>query len=484
MTAGYREFLGAKVRVPPHSNEAEQSVLGALMLGGDATWWEVCDVVSASDFYRKDHRMIFEAIADLVREQKPFDAVTLGDWFAANNVSDLVGGVSYVIELANTTPSARRARHYAEIVAEKAMLRGLIDAATEAAGEAFEAGKRSAVELVGAAQTRLANLLGRQPCELESIAPVMDRVWTRLADRFDRGAGEIHGLTTGFPDLDELLGGLGEGQLIVLAARPKMGKTSLAQNISEHVAISLRKRVAIFSFEMQPDEIGDRLLASQSGVAGSKIKHATLDEEDWSAATTAYTRIRGAAANLFISKPRQARVEHVIAQARREHARSPLSLIVIDYLQLMDAPGDNRAQALGDITRALKLMAGEMKVPVLLLSQLSRKLEDRTDKRPIPSDLRDSGAIEQDADVVAFIYRDEVYDKRSRYKGTAEIIVALQRNGPPGDVRVEFLPDRFRFRPLPESWIPMAETEDDVPRRKPKGLAGARKARSEPRVPD
>ena len=474
------------IRVPPHSIDAEQGVLGALLLGGEASeraWWEVCDVVAEGDFYRKDHRLIFRAIAELRREEKLCDAVTLADWFAAEKVADLVGGVGYVIELANTTPSAARARAYAQIVAEKAILRGLIDAGTEAAADGFEAGKRSAIELVGAAQSRLANLLSRQPCELESIAPVMDRVWKRLADRFEKGAGEIHGLPTGFADLDELLGGLGAGQLIVLAARPKQGKTALAVNIAEHVALTLKKRVAIFSFEMQPDEIGERILASQASIASSKVRSGGLDEDDWSAAFKAYTRVREAAPNLFISKPRQARVEHVIAQARREHARSPLSLIVIDYLQLMEVSGDNRAQAIGDITRALKLTAGELKVPIILLSQLSRKVEERTDKRPIPSDLRDSGSIEQDADVVAFIYRDETYNPGSRYRGTAEILVAMQRNGPTGDVRLEFHPERFQFRTLPESWLPLAEPQhSESSEGKRKGFK--RQPKGYPRAPD
>lgn len=474
------------IRVPPHSIDAEQSVLGALLLGGEASeraWWEVCDLLVADDFYRKDHRLIFQAIKELRRADKPCDAVTMSDWFAAYKVADQVGGVSYVVELAATTPSAVRARHYAQIIAEKAALRGLIDVGTSVAGEAFDAGTRTALDLVGAAQTRLAGLLDRQPCELESLAPVMDRVWARLAERFDKGAGEVHGLPTGIRDLDELLGGLSPGQLIIVAARPKMGKSSLAVNFAEHAALRLNKRVAIFTFEMQPDELGERMLASESSVAGSKIRSGGLDEADWSAAMQAYDRLRQAAPRLFIAKPRQARVEHVIAQARREHARDPLSLIAIDYLQLMDAPGDNRAQAIGDITRALKLMAGELKVPVVLLSQLNRKLEERTDKRPMPSDLRDSGSIEQDADVVLFIYRDEKYNPESRFEGTAELIVALQRNGPTGMVRVAFHEERFRFETLPEFWQPKAKKEDGEVGNQ-RGFSGRRKPKADPRVVD
>jgi len=448
--------------LPPHSIDAEQAVLGALMLGGSVSeraWWEVCDLLSPKCFFRRDHQLIYQAISELRRAERSCDAVTLADWFESNKLSELVGGVSYVVELANTTPSAANARLYAQIVLDKAMLRETIDVATGLIGDASSPGSRSAVELVGAAQTRLSGLLSTQPCELEALQPVMDRVWTRLAERHEAGAGKIHGLTTGISELDELLGGLRGGQLGLIAARPKMGKTTLAQNIAEHVALTLGKNVAIFSFEMQPDEIGDRILSRQGGIAASKVRSGGLDENDWSSASRAISRLRKAP--IFISRPRRARVDHVIAQIRRQHARNPLGLVIIDYLQLMDAEGDNRAQAIGDITRALKLCAGELNIPILLLSQLNRKLEERTDKRPMPSDLRDSGSIEQDADFVLFIYRDEIYHRDSQYRGTAELIVALQRNGAPGDVRVAYYPERFSFEDLPAYWKPAAAPEKE-----------------------
>lgn len=466
------------IRQPPCAIDAEQAVLGSLMLS-ERAWWDVCDLLASDDFYRRDHRVIFRAIAELRRAEKPCDAVTLGDWFQVQNISELAGGASYVIELANNTPSAANVRAYAGIVAEKSMLRRMIDAGTELVSEAFDPAGRAAIELVGVAQSRLSDLLSTQPCELEPLQPVMQRVWSRLAARYDAGAG-IHGLTTGLADLDELIGGLRPGQLGLIAARPKQGKTTLAQNIAEHVALTLRKAVAIFSFEMQPDELGDRMLSSQGNVAASRVRSGALDEIDWASVSETITRLQ--AVQLYVSRPKRARVDHVIAQMRRQHARTPLALAVIDYLQLMEAPGDNRAQAIGDITRALKLAAGELGIPILLLSQLNRRVEERTDKRPLPSDLRDSGSIEQDADFVLFIYRDEVYNTESRYRGTAELIVALQRNGPTGDVRVLYHPERFRFENLPEYWAPTpAKDQDDtkIPR-----AHGFRRGTPRPRAGD
>jgi len=445
-------------RVPPHSIDAEQAVLGGLMLVARA-WWSVADVVTAEDFYRRDHQLIFRAIAELAAKDQPFDAVTIGEWFESRGKLDQVGEGAYLLELASTTPSAANIRAYAEIVADKARLRQLIEVGTAMVNDGFAPDGRSSVELVGEAQSRIGGLLDSEPCELESVAPVMQRVYDRLSERATAGT-QVHGLSTGITDLDALLGGLQPGGLYVLAARPKMGKTTLAQNIAEWVALQQRKAVAVFSFEMQPEELGDRMLASIGGIDGQRIRSGELDDNDWSNVTRAMKRLREAA--IFVSRPRNARVEHVVAQVRRQHARNPLGLVVIDYLQLMTVVGENRAAGIGEITRALKLMAAELKVPVLLLSQLNRDLEKRPDKRPIVSDLRDSGSIEQDADAVVFIYRDEIYDRHTRYRGTAELIVGIQRNGPSGDVRVLYQPEQFRFSNLPEYWqpAPIATTPD------------------------
>lgn len=445
-------FRDDGLRTLPQAIDAEQAVLGGLMLV-ERAWWDVCDVLTESDFYRADHRLIWRAIRELAsaKPPRPFDTVTLGDWFESQDLSEMIGGGVYLVELSTTTPSAANIRAYAEIVADKARLRQVIDVGAAMVNAGFQPEGRDSLEIIGEAQTGLGSLLATQPCELESMAPLMQRVFDNLEERC-RVEGGVHGLSTGLDDLDQLIGGLKPGGLYILAARPKMGKTTLAQNVAEYCALVAGLPVAVFSFEMQPDELGDRMLSSIGGIDGDRIRRGELDDIDWANVTAAMRKLRGA--EIFVSRPRSARVEHVVAQARRQHARKPLGLIVIDYLQLMETRGDNRAQGLADITRPLKLMAGELGVPVLLLSQLNRKLEERTDKRPIAADLRDSGAIEQDADAVIFIYRDEIYHRNSVDRGTAEIIVGLQRNGPPGEIRALYRPERFKFSNLPSDWEP------------------------------
>lgn len=438
------------LRVPPQSVEAECAVLGGLMLAPLA-WSEVSDLLHEGDFYRRDHELIFRAIKYLEGKSRPFDAVTLADWFEAQGLAEQVAGGAYLVELASTTPSAANIRAYAEIVADKSRLRRLIEVGTAMVNDGFEPKGRDSVEIIGGAQTAVAALLDSEVSELEETTPIMDRVFGRLQERYSRGGG-IDGLSTGLQDVDVILNGLKPG-LYVLAARPKAGKTTLAQNIAEHVAMVCKKRVDVFSFEMQPEALGERMLASIGDVDASRLRSGNLDDTDWANVSSAMRRIK--AAPIRISRPKSARVEHVVAQVRRQHSKKPVGLVVIDYLQLMETSGaENRTQGVGDITRQLALMAGQLGIPVLLLSQLSRKLEERGDKRPIPSDLRDSGSIEQDADAVIFIYRDEVYHPKSREKGTAEIIVALQRNGPSDTARVKYRPDRFRFEDLPEGWEP------------------------------
>lgn len=463
----------------PFSLDAEQAVLGGLMLRHRA-WDQVADLLSAESFFRADHRLIWQAMTELQPTGVEFDPVVLGDWLESRGKLDLVCDGAYLIELSVTTPSAANIVGYAEIVAEKAKLRALIGAGQDLIDAAHSPEGRSAVELVGMAQSRIGGMLDNEPCDLESVAPVMERVFHRLGDRAANGGG-ISGLTTGNEDLDQVLGGLQPGNLIVLAARPKMGKTTKAINLAEHVALRLHKPVAVFTFEMQPEELGDRMLANQAGINGNRIRTGKLDDVDWANAAEAIRRLSNAP--IFVSRPKKARVEHVCAQIRRMHARNPLGLVVIDYLQLMHVTGDNRAAGIGDITMALKLTASELGLPILLLSQLNRKLEERTDKRPIVADLRDSGSIEQDADAVIFIYRDEIYHPGSRWEGTAELIVAIQRNGAPGMVRELYQPELFRFSPLPEYWEPRqtsasAPAAGSAPRRR--GLAAALHAGTNP----
>lgn len=462
-----------QLRIPPQSMEAEQAVLGGLMLAPDA-YDRVSDLLDEGDFYRRDHQLIWRAIKHLAKKNRPYDAVTIGEFLEKQGLGEQVAGGAYLIELASTTPSAANIRAYAEIVADKARLRRVIEVGTRLVNDGFSPDGRDSVEIIGQAQTTIGHLLSSQPCELEAIAPVMVQVFDDLQERYSRGGG-IDGMTTGFTDFDELLNGLAPG-LYILAGRPKQGKTTLAQNIAEYVALEHKKPVAIFSLEMQAKAIGSRMLSSIGDVDADRVRRGTLDDTDWSNVTAAIRRIRGA--QLFISRPRDARAEHLIAQARRQHAKAPLGLIVIDYLQLIATSGNNKAQDLGDVTRSLVMMAHELGVPVLLLSQLNRDLEKRDDKRPRPSDLRDSGSIEQDADAVILIYRDETYHKDSRWKGTAEIIVPLQRNGPPGEFRLLYRPDRFRFENLPSEWEP-----EPLPAREPSAKKGFKKAGAKETAP-
>lgn len=463
LSEGYapRRAREDQLRIPPHSVEAEQAVLGGLMTVNRA-WNDVGDVLTAEDFYRRDHAAIWRAIAALSEKQQRFDSLILGDWFEAQGMAEIVANGAYLVELQSTTPSAANIRAYAEIVAEKSRLRHLIDVGMQLANDGFAPDGRDSLELIGQAQSRIGGLLANEPCELEPVAPVMQRVFERLAERSEGGAAAM-GLSTSLTDVDEILHGLRPG-LYILAARPKMGKTTLAQNVAEYCALIAGKAVAVFTFEMQPDELGDRMLSSVGDIDGDRIRRGELDDMDWTNVTAAMRKLR--AAPIFVSKPRSARVGHVIAQARRQHARTPLGLIVIDYLQLMEVVGDNRSQGFGDITRALKLLSSELGVPVLLLSQLNRDLEKRPDKRPQPSDLRDSGSIEQDADAVVFIYRDEYYNRVSPDRGTAEIIVALQRAGAPGMARVRYRPERYRFENLSPDWQPeVVAPQEKAPRR-------------------
>jgi replicative DNA helicase len=462
----------SQLRVPPHSVEAEQAVLGGILLVSRALD-EVSGIVDEASFYRRDHQLIWRALKALSDHQRPIDVVTVGDFLCSKGFADEVQGGAYIVELASTTPSAANIRAYAEIVADKARLRALIEVGTGLVNAGFQPEGRESVEIIGEAQTAVAGLLNSQPCELEPIARSLQQAFDDLVERHNRGGG-IEGLTTGFDDLDTLLNGLSPG-LYVLAARPKNGKTTMAANIAEHVALVRKQRVAIFSLEMQGKAIANRMLSSVGDVDADRIRRGELDDADWANVTAAIRKLRGA--DIVLSKPKNARVEHICAQARREHGRSKLGLIVIDYLQLIHAPGDNRAQAVGEVSRMLSLLSHELGVPVLLLSQLNRELEKRDDKRPRPSDLRDSGSIEQDADAVIFIYRDELYNANSRWKGTAEILVPLQRNGPAGELRILYRPDRFRFENLPTDWepAPLPEGEGKSRRRgfRKGGNAGA-----------
>ncbi|HEY6942048.1 replicative DNA helicase [Dokdonella sp.] len=437
------------LRVPPHSVEAEQAVLGGLMLAPDS-WDRVADRLVEDDFYRKDHRLIFRAIGDLSAKSMPYDAVTLGDWFQAQNLVDLVGGASYVIELANSTPSAANITAYADIVREKSVLRQLIDAGTEIAGDAFQPEGRTSQELLEVAEQKVFHIAEAGARGRKGFVPMRSAVkeaFQILHQRYEN-RGSVTGLPTGFIDLDEMTAGLQPSDLIIVAARPSMGKTAFSVNMAEYAALKTKKAVAIFSMEMSASQLAFRLISSLGRINQQHLRTGDLAEEEWPRVTNAITLL--SEAKIFIDDTPALSPSELRARSRRLKREHDLGLIVIDYLQLMQVPGtkENRATEISEISRSLKALAKELNVPVIALSQLNRSLEQRTDKRPVMADLRESGAIEQDADVIMFIYRDEYYNPESGEKGVAEIIIGKQRNGPTGHVKLAFLGHYTKFENL------------------------------------
>ena len=434
------------LRVPPHSIDAEQAVLGGLMLD-ERAWERIADKLTEEDFYRKDHRMIYRAIGDLSNKNMPCDAVTLGEWFDSQGLAELVGGSNYVIQLANSTPSAANIVAYAEIVREKSILRQLIDAGTEIVGDGFQPEGRSSQEILETAEQkvfRIAESGARGKKGFVQMRTAVKEAFQILHQRYE-SKGSVTGLATGFTDLDEMTAGLQPSDLIIVAARPSMGKTALAVNMAEYAAIKAKKSVAIFSMEMSSSQLAFRLISSLGRINQQHLRTGDIQEEEWPRVTSAITILSDA--KIFIDDTPALSPAELRARARRLKREHDLGLIVIDYLQLMQVPGnkENRATEISEISRGLKALAKELNIPVIALSQLNRSLEQRTDKRPVMSDLRESGAIEQDADLILFIYRDEVYDKDSPKKGTAEIIIGKQRNGPIGVVNLTFLGQYTKF---------------------------------------
>ncbi|MGY0504433.1 replicative DNA helicase [Luteimonas sp. e5] len=436
-----------QLRLPPQSVEAEQAVLGGLMLAPDA-FDLVSDIVNEGDFYRHDHQLIFRAIRELAERNRPFDAVTLGEWFESQGKADEVAGGAYLIELASTTPSAANIRAYAEIVRDKAVMRQLIDVGTGIVNDAFQPEGRSSGELLQKAEKEVfaiaeAGARGRQ--DFVAVTEAMREAVAVLQDRFDAG-GTITGLPTGYTEFDEMTAGLQPTDLLILAARPSMGKTTLAVNMAEYAALKSKKAVAVFSMEMSASQLALRLISSVGRVNAGRLRTGQLEEEDWSRVSSAVRMLRDV--KIFIDDTPALSPDALRSKSRRLKREHDLGLIVIDYLQLMQVPGnnENRATEISEISRSLKALAKELNVPVIALSQLNRSLETRTDKRPVMADLRESGAIEQDADVIVFIYRDEYYNKEnSPDKGLAEIIIGKQRNGPTGSFKLKFFGEYTRF---------------------------------------
>ena len=434
------------LRVPPHSIEAEQAVLGGLMLSGQA-WDRIADKLSEEDFYRKEHRLIFRAIGELSGKNMPCDAVTLGEWFESNGIAELVGGTGYVVELANATPSAANIEAYAQIVREKSVMRQLIDAGTEIASNGFQPEGRSSHELIESAEQRvfrIAEAGSRGARQFVSVKDAAREALEVLNQRYHSDS-MITGLATGFTDFDSMTAGLQAGDLVIVAARPSMGKTALAVNMAEYAAIREKRSVAIFSMEMSAVQLTFRLLSSLGRINQQSLRSGKLEDEEWPRVTSAMALL--ADSKIFIDDTPGLSPMELRARSRRLKRSHDLGLIVIDYLQLMAVPGstENRATEIAEISRSLKALAKELNVPVIALSQLNRSLESRTDKRPVMADLRESGAIEQDADVIVFIYRDEYYHQDSTDKGVAEVIIGKQRNGPTGTIKLTFRGQYTKF---------------------------------------
>lgn len=435
---------------PPHSSEAEQSILGGLMLDNEA-WDKVNSKVCEADFYRTEHRTLFRAVTELVKRGQPFDVVTLLDNLKSNDALDDAGGEAYLFELANNTPSIANVAAYADIVREKSVQRQLISIAGEIADSAYNPAGREVPELLDLAETKVFAIAEQTGTDdgPESIKSILVRAVEKI-DALYHSGDAITGIATGLSDLDEMTSGLQPSDLIIVAGRPSMGKTTLVMNMAEHAAIKGQKPVLVFSMEMPSDSLAMRMMSSLGRIDQHRIRTGKLNDDDWPRVTSAVHML--SEAPLFIDDSAGISPSEMRARARRlakEHGQ--LGLIVVDYLQLMKVPGfkaENRTAEISEISRSLKSLAKELKVPVVALSQLNRSLEQRQDKRPVMSDLRESGAIEQDADLICFIYRDEVYNEDSPEKGVAEIIIAKQRNGPIGKVRVAFLGKYTRFEDL------------------------------------
>ncbi|TBR39936.1 MULTISPECIES: replicative DNA helicase [Dyella] len=444
------------LRVPPHSLDAEQAVLGGLMLLPDALD-KVADKLTEHDFYRKDHRLIWRAITELSTKGMPCDAVTLGDWFEANQLADMVGGAAYLIELANATPSAANIGAYADIVREKSVLRQLIDAGTEITEDGYRPEGKSVQEVLESAEQRVFKIAesgARGKKDTVSMREAVKDAFRILSERYEN-RGQLTGISTGFTDLDELTSGLQPSDLIIVAARPSMGKTAFSVNIAEAAAMRGKKAVAIFSMEMSASQLAFRMISSVGRIHAQHLRNGDLAEEDWPRVTNAIALL--SEAKIFIDDTPGLSPVELRSRSRRIHRENGgLGLIVIDYLQLMQVPGmkENRATEISEISRSLKGLAKELQCPVIALSQLNRSLEQRADKRPMMSDLRESGAIEQDADVIMFIYRDDYYNKESPDKGLAEIIIGKQRNGPTDTVKLAFLGHYTKFENYaPDSFV-------------------------------
>jgi len=454
--------IGAEqhIKVPPNSIEAEQSLIGGLMLDAHA-WDKVADVITAEDLYRKDHRLIFAAIANLVEAGSPCDVVTVSEFLDKRGELEAAGGLEYLATLANETPGAANARAYAKILHDRAIERELINVGNEISGSAFATDGRSAPELVDEAERlvfQIAERGSRGRAGFKSLKQILPEAVDRI-DVLHQSDGDITGIPSGYTEFDKLTAGLQAGDLIIVAGRPSMGKTALAVNIAENAAIGTKVPTAIFSMEMPSQQLAFRMISSLGRVDQSHLRTGQFPDEDWSRINTAVQLMSDAP--LFIDDTPGLSPTEIRARARRLQREHGLGLIVVDYLQLMQVPGskENRATEISEISRNLKALAKELALPIIALSQLNRSVEQRTDKRPVMSDLRESGAIEQDADLIIFIYREEVYNKETPRKGIADVTIAKQRNGPIGDFPLTFVGRYTKF----ENWVPDTYAGESYP---------------------
>jgi replicative DNA helicase len=437
------------LRVPPHSVEAEASILGGLLLD-NAAWERIADVVRAEDFYRADHRIVFEVIARLIDAGKPADVVTVFEALEGLGRANEVGGIAYLNTLAQETPSAANIMRYAEIVRDRAILRFLVSVSDQIATQALNPAGKETRQILDEAESQIFQIGeqgARRSAGFQNFHDVLARVVERVDDLYQNpNPSDVTGVPSGFFDLDQKTAGMHAGDLLIIAGRPSMGKTSLALNIAEYVAITEKLPVAIFSMEMGAEQLAMRVLCSVGRLDAQRVRTGRLNEDDWGRLTQAMGLTKEA--QIHIDETPALNPLELRSRARRlSRQYGKLGLIVVDYLQLMSASstGENRTTEISEITRSLKGLAKELGCPVLALSQLNRTVEQRTDKRPVMSDLRESGAIEQDADLILFIYRDEVYRPDTPDKGVAEIIIAKQRNGPSGTVRLTFLGQFTKF---------------------------------------
>lgn len=439
----------SKLRLPPHSLEAEQSLLGGLLIDNEALD-KVADIVSVNDFYRQDHQIIYQHIHRLIERSQPADIVTVGESLESNSELNTVGGLEYLGLLAESTPTAANIRGYAQIIRERSIMRSLVEVGTDIVDNALSPQGRDAQQLLDESESKIFQIAEAGKNDrigFTDIKELLPQVAERIDQLFQRdNPSDVTGIPTGYKDLDMMTSGLQPGDLIIIAGRPSMGKTSLALNICEYVAIDTGLPSAVFSMEMGSTQLVSRLIGSVGKLNQHKMRTGQLDDNDWEKLSYALGQLNEAP--IFIDEGSALNPYEVRARARRLHKQcGRLGLIVIDYLQLMGSAGstENRATEISEISRSLKALAKELNVPVIALSQLNRSVEQRPDKRPVMSDLRESGAIEQDADVIMFIYRDEVYNPETPDKGIAEIILAKQRNGPVGRVKLTFFGEYTKF---------------------------------------